>query len=214
MKRSYARIPIAVGVVALCLLAGCGPNVQMIYEGNVRFEHCYRLDLDTSIAPTHRLACWQDWLARHTYGQGGDRLAHARRRQEELNRGDQATLPLLSDAGVQQMQVTSPLPMPSNIHNAPPPKSPETPQAMAPPASASAEAKPPALPEAACENACRVLWEGCSPRCNEVSTLHAASRKAPPNTVKDTGALTQKNQKESCSACTATFKACMRRCFR
>ncbi len=93
----------------------------MIYEGNVRFEHCYRLDLDPSIAPSHRRACWQDWLARHTYGQSSDRLTHAQQRQEALNRGDQATLPLLGDAGVQQRQVSAPMPMPSNIYSAPPP---------------------------------------------------------------------------------------------
>ena len=30
----------------LGLGAACGPSVQSIHEGNVRFEHCYRLDLE------------------------------------------------------------------------------------------------------------------------------------------------------------------------
>jgi hypothetical protein len=211
MKRSHARIPIAVGVVGAFLLAGCGPNVQMIYEGNVRFEHCYRLDLDPSIAPSHRRACWQDWLARHTYGQSSDRLTHAQQRQEALNRGDLATLPLLGDAGVQQKQVSAPIPMPSNIHSAPPPKAAEATPTAAPPASASATTKIPVPPEGDCVNECRVQWEACSPICIEAS---AASKKPHQSLlVSDAGIPTQKNLKESCAACTATFKVCLRQCF-
>ena len=186
----------------------------MIYEGNVRFEHCYRLDLDPSIAPSHRRACWQDWLARHTYGQSSDRLTHAQQRQEALNRGDQATLPLLGDAGVQQRQVSAPMPMPSNIHSAPPPKAAESTATAAPPASASAATKMPP-PESDCVDECRAQWEVCSPICLEASAALAASKKTHQSlVVSDAGVPTQKNLKESCAVCTSTFKACVRRCFR
>lgn len=37
--------------------SSCGPSVQSIYEGNVRFEHCYRLDLDTSDIPLLAVRC-------------------------------------------------------------------------------------------------------------------------------------------------------------
>jgi len=58
----------------------CGPSVQSIHEGGVRFEHCYRLDLDEEVTPGHREACWKEWLASYTYGQSADRIDYARRR--------------------------------------------------------------------------------------------------------------------------------------
>lgn len=98
---------------------GCGPNIQMIYEGNVRFEHCYRLDMDPTIAPPHRRACWQDWLARHAYAQSGDRVSHAKQRLNDLDKGDQATVVLHVDAGHDSSPAEA-LPLPTNIYDAPP----------------------------------------------------------------------------------------------
>ena len=74
--------------------SGCGPSVQSIHEGTVRFEHCYRLDLDPAIAPTHRLACWRDWSQVHAYGQTRDRIEYARRRIRVLAAGERETLQL------------------------------------------------------------------------------------------------------------------------
>ena len=62
--------------------------MQSIYEGDVRFEHCYRLDLDLNIAPTHREACWKQWLTSYTYGQARDRIEYARRRVRAFASGD------------------------------------------------------------------------------------------------------------------------------
>lgn len=70
-----------------CLVAGaagCGPSVQVLHEGTVRFEHCYRLDLDPRIAPSHRKACWTAWSERYSYGQPRDRLEYARRRIQAI----------------------------------------------------------------------------------------------------------------------------------
>lgn len=210
MKWSQLRMPMVTGFLGACLDVGCGPNVQMIYEGNVRFEHCYRLDLDASIAPSHRRACWQDWLARHTYGQTGDRLAHARQRLDELSRGDQATLPLLEDAGVEQRQVTAPVPMPTNIHSAPPPKAPEAKPVLAP-VIASAPAKQ-MLPESECARGCQAAWEKCSPSCDDASAGSSAAHAG--DLTGDAGLADPKSQKATCTVCTRTYRSCMRRCFR
>lgn len=67
---------------AVLLLSGasCGPSFEAVYEGNVRFEHCYRLDRDSEIASTHREYCWAQWVQAYTYGQPQDRVEYAKRR--------------------------------------------------------------------------------------------------------------------------------------
>jgi len=207
-------MPIAAMLCGSYLFGGCGPNVQMIYEGSVRFEHCYRLDLDASIAPSHRRACWRDWLSRHTYGQSGDRLAHARQRLDELSRGNEATLPLLADAGVEKTQVSAPVPMPSNIHSAPPPKAPDVRSALPPAPSASTASKP-VLPEVQCASDCQKQWDDCSPGCRDTGVPTAGNNGLRASAAEsDAGTPDSKGQKEKCSSCTRAFKACMRRCFR
>ncbi len=214
MQRSFLRIPKAVLLLGACSFASCGPNVQMIYEGNVRFEHCYRLDLDQTIAPPHRRACWQDWLARHTYGQTGDRLTHARQRLVELDGGDQSTLPLQVDAGAQRLQTGAAVPMPTSIHNAPPAKAVE-PEAVASATAPRVNPPVPSPPENDCSNACREQWNDCAPACNELPTSNIGSESATPTLPAAASPVTnQKNEKMECIACARAFKACMRRCFR
>jgi hypothetical protein len=121
------RRKIAVGLMALTILGlglqACGPSVQFIYEGNIRFEHCYRLDFDENIAPTHRKACWEDWVLRYTQGQTRDRLDYARRRISEMDQGARATLTLRvadsKDAGASS-PLGLPAPIPTNLHTPPP----------------------------------------------------------------------------------------------
>jgi hypothetical protein len=60
--------------------ASCGPSFEAVYEGNVRFEHCYRLDRDEEIASSHREYCWKQWVQAYTYGQPHDRVEYAKRR--------------------------------------------------------------------------------------------------------------------------------------
>jgi hypothetical protein len=210
MRRSYARILTGAAASGALLAPGCGPNVQMIYEGNVRFEHCYRLDLDSSIAPSHRRACWQDWLARHTYGQTGDRLAHARQRLTELNHGAQATLPILDDAGVQQRQASAPVPMPTNIHSAPPPKAPEAqPVAVATTVSAAPSALP---PDWGCLENCRKQWQTCAAplQCRDAAGAAPTGSGGASTVVPDPGS--SKDRKDSCGTCNRSFKNCAVRC--
>lgn len=69
-------------LIACCLLLalGCGPSYEAVYQGNVRFEHCFRLDHDQRIASTHREYCWNQWVQAYTYGQPQDRVDYAKRR--------------------------------------------------------------------------------------------------------------------------------------
>jgi hypothetical protein len=109
---------------ALVSWAGCGPSVQFIYEGNIRFEHCYRLDFDPNIAPSHRKACWEDWSQRFPRGQTRDRLEYAKRRIDSLAGGERGTLNLnllaAADAGVDPSTALQPAPAPTNAHSPPP----------------------------------------------------------------------------------------------
>ncbi|MGC4067661.1 MAG: hypothetical protein QM784_24035 [Polyangiaceae bacterium] len=111
-------------VGALVSWAGCGPSVQFIYEGNIRFEHCYRLDFDPNIAPSHRKACWEDWLQRFPRGQTRDRFEYARRRIDSLAGGERGTLNLnlveAADAGTDSNSAMQPAPAPTNAHSPPP----------------------------------------------------------------------------------------------
>ncbi len=66
----------------------CGPSFEAIAEGDLRFAHCDRLDLDSNIAPSHRLHCWREWRRVYTYGQTRDRVQYAQRRIAEVVSGD------------------------------------------------------------------------------------------------------------------------------
>lgn len=117
------RVVVITAATGLCA-AACGPSVQLIYEGNLRFEHCYRLDLDEKISPTHRQACWSEWLRYSAKGQTRDRLEYAKRRVEAIRSGNGASLPLQlsdgSDAGVIAL-AGDPAPIPTSAHAPPPP---------------------------------------------------------------------------------------------
>lgn len=70
------------------LLVGCGPSFEAIQEGDLRFAHCDRLDLDRHISASHRLHCWREWQRVYTYGQTRDRIEYAKRRIAEVASGD------------------------------------------------------------------------------------------------------------------------------
>jgi hypothetical protein len=71
-----------------CLLAGCGPSFEVLAEGDLRFAHCDRLDLDPAVGPAYRLECWREWRESYTYGQTRDRVEYAQRRIAEVVSGD------------------------------------------------------------------------------------------------------------------------------
>jgi hypothetical protein len=47
--------------LALAGLAGCGPSFQAVYDGDVRFEHCYALDESPNAPMAAKKDCWRDW---------------------------------------------------------------------------------------------------------------------------------------------------------
>jgi hypothetical protein len=98
-----------------------------MYESQIRFEHCYRLDLDPTIAHSHRKACWEEWLLRYQQDQTRDRLEYAKRRADSLASGDHRTLTLdltlPADAGVVAAP-GEPASIPTNVHAPPPARMP------------------------------------------------------------------------------------------
>lgn len=66
----------------------CGASYQSVYEGDVRFEHCYRLDAEATATHEAKLSCWQTWTKNHTPGQTRDRVEYALSRERALLAGD------------------------------------------------------------------------------------------------------------------------------
>ncbi len=187
----------ALSTLAFALLTGvagavaCGPSVQSIYEGNVRFEHCYRLDLELQVSPTHRQACWVNWLQRYTYGQTRDRLEYARRR---VRTGESATLDLSADPKqVESRQFYLVVPAPTSVHAPPPPIATRVNVAAEPPTQGAGEGGAggggPRAPGAACADACRSAFGSCSQACADDASSAA------------------------CASCDPDYKKCMQRCF-
>lgn len=109
--------------VALALGAGCGPSFQAIYEGDVRFEHCYALDENSSVALRQKSDCWTDWLQHYTYGQTRDRVVYATARARAMSQLGQAptdeAMMSAAPGEVPQSGITAPAPTSAF---APPPK--------------------------------------------------------------------------------------------
>jgi hypothetical protein len=185
-----ARLGVVLGVL---LVAGaCGPSVQSIYEGNVRFEHCYRLDLEVDTAPTHREACWKEWLGTYTYGQPRDRIEYARRRVHAFATGDTARPRLeIDDAKkAEARQFYLVVPAPTSAHAPPPPIATrwygDTGSAPSAP-----RAAPRVPPGDNCGASCRDSYSDCARACD-------ADAAAPD---------------PRCKTCDPEYKACMKRCF-
>jgi hypothetical protein len=180
----------ALGLASLSGL-GCGPSVQSIYEGNVRFEHCYRLDLELDVATGHRQACWKTWLERYTYGQSRDRLEYARRRVRAFAAGD-TDRPVLNIGGTDPEQESRQfylvVPAPTSVHASPPPIATRVNlPGEAPAPSAKPTSKP--TPGEDCSGACRAAFSSCSDACES----------DPKSTA--------------CKSCDPDYKKCMQRCF-
>jgi hypothetical protein len=188
-----ARTLLGLGVVTTVAGApiACGPSVQSIYEGDVRFEHCYRLDLDLNIAPTHREACWKQWLTSYTYGQPRDRIEYARRRVRAFAGGDVTRPTLLtgSENRPQRREFYLVSPEPTSAHAPPPPvATPVYTDAGVPAASATSTTR---APGASCAADCTSSWQSCGAACGP-----------------DGGA-----SEAICKSCEPDYKRCMKRCF-
>lgn len=149
------------GFLAACfavnlVFTGCGPSFEAIQEGDLRFAHCDRLDLDANIAPSHRLHCWREWRRVYTYGQTRDRVEYAQRRIAEVVSGDtEPAFVLPSGERPRRPRNTSSVLSPE----VPPPAvvAPATPGAGG--AGESTEIDP------ACRSRCEADQAGCAPGC-------------------------------------------------
>jgi hypothetical protein len=172
----------------------CGPSVQSIYEGNVRFEHCYRLDLEVDTAPTHREACWKEWLGMYTYGQPRDRIEYARRRARAFATGD-VDCPKLDIGDTKKAEARQfylVVPAPTSVHAPPPPIATRWyGDAGTPPATPTATAPLASAPQDDCGSGCRDGYQTCTHSCD-------------PDADKPNPA---------CKACDPDYRACMKRCF-
>ena len=193
-SRARFIVPLAALLLGPALVASCRPSVQSIYEGDVRFEHCYRLDLELDVATTHRQACWTTWLDRYTYGQSRDRLEYARRRVRAFATGD-TDRPALR-VGENQEQDTRQfyliVPSPTSVHAPPPPIATRMNAVPNAPASASSEPLKPTdkpAPDEDCAGACKNAFASCNQACD------GAAKSA------------------ACKSCDPDYKKCMARCF-
>ena len=212
-----ARLVSVLVVLGPCaaLLASCGPSVQTIYEGNVRFEHCYRLDIDPHIAPTHREACWKEWQQTYTYGQTRDRVEYAERRIRALASGDDRRPTLDTSPAVIKKKpdgAPSEAPIPTSLHAPPPPTAPPAgkPDAGEPDASLNDEVEAP-LPDDQCSAHCGDGWDSCSDSCRPGKPSPDGGKAEKPD-AKAKNAQTARQKQ--CKACREDYRKCMRRCFK
>jgi hypothetical protein len=188
-----AFVPLA-ALVALAGLA-CGPSYQALYEGDVRFEHCYALE-ESGATMQQKSDCWADWTKRYTYGQTRDRVEYAIARYRALSRAPQAP----TDEAMMQAA-------PGEGRGA----------GVAAPAPTSAFAPPPTMLEATDAGVAGVLPDYAADA--GVSVVNEESAPAPPGSSCGTGCDSTWNRCRSsctgakCDACAATYKRCMRDCF-
>jgi hypothetical protein len=181
-----------VWIAAIGLLAagGCGPSMQSIYEGDVRFEHCYRLDLDREIAPSHRHACWAQWVQTYSYGQSRDKIEYAKRRLRYLESGETSP-PELNVVSTAQGTDFAPDSSPEqvNLHAPPPSVAPKSPEQQS--ATTLVPTSPAGLPGQACAVECARVFRDCLAPCAGTAA-EAPSR---------------------CLGCEEDYGRCMQRCY-
>ena len=172
---------------ALAVLGGCSPTYQSLHDGDVRFEHCYRVDEERQVPINEKLQCWREWTHRYRHGQSRDRVGYALERERTLAQalaaGEQAAP--RGAAGVARRT----LPQPMNPF-APPPQT-MTPASAVAEGGATAEAVhaartsadagtnaegssalasetsavPADAPGASCAGACGKTWNACRQQC-------------------------------------------------
>ena len=177
---------------------GCGPSLTTVREGTIRFEHCYRMDLEPQAAPAQRRSCWQRWVGSYTLGQPRDRIEYAARRLSALDdrNGYAPELALGPDHRPEERQFYLVVPGPTSVHASPPPiatvvqttETVEAPDGGAPPSERAKTGEPKQPPAASCAGSCQSAWQSCEATC--------ATGKA-----------------RECDACKSAYSRCMRGCF-
>jgi hypothetical protein len=177
-------------VLGLTAVAGCGPSFQAVYECDVRFEHCYAVDMGPGDVDAKK-ECWRVWLHDYTYGQSSDRIEYAGSRFSELSLDP--TLPTL-DTGTRPRRRTAASPMPTSAF-APPPNVAESRTTASAPSSSSAPAPEPVVAAVAPVSA-RAPGEECTSGCVESWTSCRKSCKG-----------------GGCDGCDRTYRGCVPACF-
>lgn len=155
---------LAPAFVGWLLATGCGPSFEAIQEGDLRFAHCDRLDLEPNVSPTHRLHCWREWRRMYTYGQTRDRLEYAQRRIAEVVSGDTEP-PFELPSGGSRPPSSSSIGTPSPVHSPPPSVVP-----IAGTGAAQTQDAAPAGDAPACHARCDSGRAECAPRCETEAT--------------------------------------------
>lgn len=174
LRRRAAQLALLGGC---SFVSACGPSFEVLAEGDLRFVHCDRLDLDPKIAPSHRLHCWREWRRMYTYGQTRDRVEYAQRRIAEVVSGD-TNPPFQLPSGVATNPRHTLRPKLDAAAIAPAATVAVVPSAAAAPVPASAaasltaaagtaeaSAKPPSAEELACRGRCEEANAACAPGC-------------------------------------------------
>lgn len=172
-------------VVAAAALS-CGPGLEMVHESNLRFEHCYRLDIDEAVARVHREKCWRDWLLVYADEQPLDRIEHARLRLLSLEAGDDRRVSLGDPRRAPRVFTE----VGGAPHAGPAPTSAHSPPPRVEPAPSATPAAPSAAvprPGEACAAACALDHDQCRARCGDAG--------------------------QACERCAGEFRRCMRRCY-
>lgn len=170
--------------------AACAPSFQTLYEGDVRFEHCYALDESPRASMEQKGACWRDWVDHHTFGQTRDRVEYAQARTRAIEQmpvapTDEALMAAAPGVGADHDQQVA-APAPTNAF-APPPKIDDTPIAPAPrtlpstststttstststsTTSVKSGAPLPKAPGSECVDTCSQTWGSCLGACKGV----------------------------------------------
>jgi hypothetical protein len=177
-------------VLGVTAAAGCGPSFQAVYECDVRFEHCYAVDMAPGGVDVKK-ECWRVWLHDYTYGQSSDRIEYAGTRFSELSLDP--TLPTI-DTQARPRRRSAASPMPTSAF-APPPNVAESKTATAPSGSSSPPAPEPIVAAVAPVDA-RAPGDECTSRCVESWTsCHKGCRDG------------------ACDGCDRTYRGCVPACF-
>lgn len=174
--------------------ASCGPSFQAVYEGDVRFEHCYAVDESATTKMKEKADCWREWMKGYTYGQTRDRVEYAAARHYALVVApnaptDEAMMEAAPGGGIRHKVISAP--MPTSVYAPPPSTMPEPEKGDAGAPAPKDGSKTPVTPKirvpgAACSDDCTNAWNVCKESCGG----------------------------STCDVCDGTFRSCMGVCFK
>jgi hypothetical protein len=191
-----AWLPLNICLFAAVVATGCRWSQQSYpsaHEGEVRFEHCYRLDEEGTESQDVRCRCWREWVHAHTYGQSRDRIDYATRRERALAQaqanGENAPPASATVDPARAGAVSSPVPT-SAFASPPRTVSPDagtdTPASTVLALAASNDAPRRPVPGAVCAGSCGAKWLDCGQGCKAAGCQ---------------------------SSCDSSYRSCMRACF-